>query len=829
MIARSRFKPLALLLVGVLPTSGWGAGPKGFTLPPPDIASINGGPCAYESVASAVEAASSLDTIIIAPGTYEALIGEIDKSLVLVPGRAASPGFTGCEAEDTTASFPDVVLSGAGGSDDSVGGLVHVLNGARVTFRNLTLESAVASNGGVLAITEASQVTLDGVSVENGTATLSGGLIYVEGGATASRLTLTGDTQLLNGLVSPGDGGGIALFDGQLTVEDARIGRVPTVFPPLFNTADGNGGGIFASNSTITLGTQARIIGNRAGDEGGGLYAINSTVTGDSANFAANRSERVGGGLAVRGGSVDLANAIFNMNETSQVASNAGGGAIHAGDDAVVTLDSVMFTENSAFSLGGAISLNAAQLYSVGSMFSQNETGRGGAVFSFESELTLEGGSLQNNAANSQGGALYLIGGSALIQGGVVFSENEADEGGGIFQLGASATELTLDNVTMDDNRATDSGGSRGGAILMGAGTLVISNSSFTGNEATGAGGAIDIDGETSGLTATIVGSQFLSNTAFNVVSPIGDGGAISATRLDQLNVTDTRFLNNSTDALGGALSLSRVASATFRNVRFAGNQSDRGGAISSQNSSFQFGVLPSNCDPFALASDEYCTMFSNNIASTTGGAIYVINNLAEGNINFNQVAFVDNQTMSLNETDAAVIEIRGTERSLTTMDNVLVADNGLPGSAAPALLVEGSQQLMLRHVTLAGNVASPLRAAEETAQVSVFSSILQLNGQGPGVGINVAYTGACNNSQPQQAGVPLGPNLGNPNFITTARGDYRLSAISVSVDQCEISSGRDLDGLFRISSNLADQGAFEQDGSVTPPDPLFADGFEGP
>ena len=74
-----------------------------------------------------------------------------------------------------------------------------------------------------------------------------------------------------------------------------------------------------------------------------------------------------------------------------------------------------------------------------------------------------------------------------------------------------------------------------------------------------------------------------------------------------------------------------------------------------------------------------------------------------------------------------------------------------------------------------------------------------------------------------------MGGNLGSPNFTTTARGNYRLSAASVSADQCDTTSPRDLDGLFRAGPDLADQGAFERDGLAAGPDPLFSDGFEGP
>ncbi|MEN1729460.1 MAG: hypothetical protein AAGJ52_13575, partial [Pseudomonadota bacterium] len=98
-------------------------------------------------------------------------------------------------------------------------------------------------------------------------------------------------------------------------------------------------------------------------------------------------------------------------------------------------------------------------------------------------------------------------------------------------------------------------------------------------------------------------------------------------------------------------------------------------------------------------------------------------------------------------------------------------------------------------------------------------------NNAAPNVAFGVPFIRSCNNSQPG-SGQSMGGNLGDPGFVTTARGNYRLDASSVSADQCADGPGRDLDGLYRLSGSLIDQGAFEHDGLLTAPDQIFRNRF---
>ncbi len=799
------------------------------------IAGINGGGCAYTSVAAAVEDAVSGDTIYIESGLHEGLIGEIDVDLTIVPGRPGPPGATGCERENAGADPFDTRLSGAGGSDDAVGGLVHVLDGAEVLIRNLSLESANANNGGILAVTGGATVTLSGVRVHDGEATASGGLIYVEGGAEESRLNLGGNSQLTAGRVSPGDGGGIALFGASLTVQHAGIGSLLLgITPPApNNTSDGNGGGIYASGSTLSFRGNVDMLANTAGGNGGGLFALDSTITAAGVNFNSNQASVSGGGSSLLGGVASFGDTTFVNNQATTSGSNQGGGGIHVADNASLQLDAVTLDSNDSGLLGGALLTVDSEVTVTDSMFDGNQANSGGAILSASSNITIEAGSLTNNDAFLDGGAiLNTAGGTLTVTGGALLDMNSAQNGGAIAQGQTGSSNIVLDGVTLSNNQVTfvSIGGGRGGALYSGAGSIVIRNALFDGNRADRFGGAVFVeDFFDNGLTVEIADSEFVSNEADQGDMEEG-GGALAANDVESLSIRDTQFHLNTAGLSGGALRLEGVQSSAMTNVRFTNNQSALGGAIFSRDSNFQIGTQFSTCDPFALAANDYCALFAMNSASQSGGAIFVDDIFTAGVVSLNQVALLENTAGSSSATAGAALAGQSTVPGVFMLENVLVANNGSPGNEASAIVITTDHELSMRHVTIAGNEARPLWVDGFGSNVEIHDSVIYLNGMGPRVSNEVSFIRSCNNAQtPDADGQSMGGNLGNPNFTTTARGEYRLSAVSVSADQCVVTSPSDLDGLFRLGPDLADQGAFERDGAVMRPDPLFSDGFELP
>jgi len=129
---------------------------------------------------------------------------------------------------------------------------------------------------------------------------------------------------------------------------------------------------------------------------------------------------------------------------------------------------------------------------------------------------------------------------------------------------------LTASRCTFSGNTASGDGG----AIANG-GALAVAGSTFSSNTAGGDGGAI----ETTGGTVTITGSLFTGNR-----TPTGNGGAIAS--FDPLTITNSVFTANSANTIrglgGGAIYTESSSVATITNSTFTGNSASilGGGAI---------------------------------------------------------------------------------------------------------------------------------------------------------------------------------------------------------------------------------------------------------
>jgi predicted outer membrane repeat protein len=135
---------------------------------------------------------------------------------------------------------------------------------------------------------------------------------------------------------------------------------------------------------------------------------------------------------------------------------------------------------------------------------------------------------------DGMGGAILNEG--TLTVSNSTFSGNDAYNGGAISNDGGT---LTVTNSTFSGNSTYLGGG--GGAISNGGGLLTVSNSTFSGNHAYN-GGAID-----NYDTLTVTNSTFLGNSANNYGGAIYEEGDFSTTTL-----TNTIVANNSGGNCGG-------------------------------------------------------------------------------------------------------------------------------------------------------------------------------------------------------------------------------------------------------------------------------------
>jgi CSLREA domain-containing protein len=156
--------------------------------------------------------------------------------------------------------------------------------------------------------------------------------------------------------------------------------------------------------------------------------------------------------------------------------------------------------------------------------------------------------------------------GASAALAGLTVTGGSAATGGGAFV--ASEGQLTLIDVIMRDNVASD----RGGAIHA-QGGLGVTNSTFSGNRAAN-GGAIASDANTQ---ATIFLSTFSGNSA------TAAGGAITATNAAALQ--RVTVAGNTAPAGGGLYLETASSSSVLTNVLFARNSSACGGFTSQRGS----------------------------------------------------------------------------------------------------------------------------------------------------------------------------------------------------------------------------------------------------
>ncbi len=145
-------------------------------------------------------------------------------------------------------------------------------------------------------------------------------------------------------------------------------------------------------------------------------------------------------------------------------------------------------------------------------------------------DLTISGGHSTGGA-----GGIVNFGGTLSISGSTI-SGNAADVNGG--GVGNAGTMTVLDSTFSGNTAGTSTPNSgSGGGITSGTGDLVVTNSTFYGNSASGAGGAILVGAGSTG-TVTLVNSTIYANTTYY------SGGAIYD-QMVSLTLDNTIIANN--------------------------------------------------------------------------------------------------------------------------------------------------------------------------------------------------------------------------------------------------------------------------------------------
>ncbi len=323
---------------------------------------------------------------------------------------------------------------------------------------------------------------------------------------------------------------------------------------------------------------------------------------------------------------------------------------------------------------------------------------------------------IENGKANT-GGGIYNSG--TLMLSNSTLSGNSATHfggvGGGIYNSGT----LTVSNSTLSGNSAP----SFGGGGIYNSGTLTLSNSTLSGNSAAADGGGIDNSG-----TATLSNSTLSGNHAYA-------GGGIYNTGM--LTLSNSTLSGNSASLGGG---IDNHGTLTLSNSTLSGNSAILGGGIvtdgtltlsnstlsgNSANGSSGGGGGIDNGGTLTLQN----TIVAGNTGTNSpnignGGSLSGSNNLTSGNPLLNGLASNGGPTQTMSEQSGspalaaggAVTTVGSGGISSSTAMTITVGDAGAIASTAGAYLIRiDSEDMLVTNVNLSNNTLTVVRGYNGT------------------------------------------------------------------------------------------------------------------
>lgn len=389
------------------------------------------------------------------------------------------------------------------------GGAIAAMTEGNVTlinwdFTDNTIGDGESVKGGTFSFDGGVTVVIANANIlSNPLATLvpSGGLIYVKNPATS--------VQIFNSTLSDGQsytGGLIYSVDAKLLIDNCSL---------LNGWANEFGGSIFAQNTRLTI-RSSRMAGNFAYYDGGGIFMrTGGSLVAENVEVEENVCQASGGALYIAAGAnikCALSDTKFSGNRNIGL-----GSVIFIGRrNSLVMKRCTLFNNGDGSNDGGALYAIDATVAIEDSVFDSNHATTGAAIeLSRNARLTMNNSVLRNNSADVLGGAIYtslrataqinntLFEGNNAIEGGVAYSigsssislvkvelrgNNALSFGGGVSMRGGS--RLSIDQCTLMQNS-----GYTGGALAISeSASLTLTNSKFSGNQATDFGGAIYVD-----------------------------------------------------------------------------------------------------------------------------------------------------------------------------------------------------------------------------------------------------------------------------------------------------------------------------------------------
>lgn len=237
------------------------------------------------------------------------------------------------------------------------------------------------------------------------------------------------------------------------------------------------------------------------------IPAPGSTVTLSGLTITGGNTAQAGGGISAGVATLNLTDCVI----TGNTANGSGGGIVTGGLVQTLTLDHCVVANNfSSFSHGGGLSFESgSKINAFDSTFSGNSAyfAGGGIDIYLGGSALLSGCTISGNTSNSIGGGLYINGtvgaGGMMIRNSTI-SGNSAPSGGGILVSSITGT-LTVQNSTITNNSAT---AGKGGGIANATtnGLIALESTIISGNSTVVAGPDVSAPG-TVNATTSLFGS----------------------------------------------------------------------------------------------------------------------------------------------------------------------------------------------------------------------------------------------------------------------------------------------------------------------------------
>ena len=315
-----------------------------------------------------------------------------------------------------------------------------------------------------------------------------------------------------------------------------------------------------------------------------------------------------------------------------------------------------------------------------------------GRIFNISGGVLVSISNLTLTGAQNGGTSLITGNGGAILTStdlqitDVTFSNNNARAGAGIYNDGAT---VLVSNSTFTNNEAFGFMASGGG--LYNDGVLEITNSNVSNNLAKRAGGGIE---GAAGSTTTLVNVTVNDNSLIPFPAP-GNGGGIHISGNGNINITGGTINGNTADVQGGGL-WNGTGTMTIDGTTIEGNVS-LGNAL---------GEGAGGIYNAGGTLDISNATLTNNLANSgfgTGGGIW----------NAGGILMVTNTTVQGNSCNRAGGGIEASGNSSNILNNIIVIDNtagGTPPNDAPGngggIHISDGGTTTISNSTVQGNTA---------------------------------------------------------------------------------------------------------------------------